>query len=231
VDQAKAIRELSSDVKRAHKWIHFRELADSWDLWHDLFHRRVPSGGTRAAVDRTDLETARRLIAGLSRSASFLDLGCGTGRLLRLVAPHCRLAHGADVSPKALHYAARECRGLANARFHRVTSWKLGLPVSSMDLVFSRQMFQYLDIESAVAYFKEVRRVLTPQGRFSFDLPNFHHESNLRRMLAPERTNWPGPHRLRPWTSEMARALLPRCGFRIEKLTSGPFLFVDASRK
>lgn len=224
-------RSLGSRVQAASRRRYFRELAGSWDLWHGLYHRRAPAGATRAALDRADAAEARRLLSRLPARGDFLDLGCGTGRLLKLVAPHCRLAHGADVSPRALALAARACRGLDGVRLHRVADWTLDLPGASVDLVYSRQMFQYLDAESVVAYLKEVRRVLRPGGRFSFDLANLLHEDNLGRLLFPERSNWPSPHRIRPWTAETARAVLPRCGFRVEKLTAGPFLAVDAARK
>ena len=214
---------LSAERKR-----YFRALADSWDRWYETVYRNDPPGMTAAEYQASTEKEAARLIALLTPSARFLDLGCGDGTVLGHVAPHCAQADGADVSPKALALAKAKCRGKDNVALYPVEDLRLGFADASYDLVFCHLMLSEMDIEPALAYMREAARVLKPGGRFVFDLPDLAHAANLERVLAWESTNWPSTNRPRFWTAEAIEAVLPRLGFRIERMARGRWFDVQA---
>lgn len=96
-----------------------------------------------------------------------LDVGCGTGNLLRTIGeqhPRAELA-GLDPDPKALARAGRKLRraGL-DVRLDRGFAQELPYADNSFDRVFSSLMLHHLDSTSKDALIAEVRRVLRPDG-------------------------------------------------------------------
>lgn len=65
------------------------------------------------------------------------DLGCGSGRWARLVAPRVGRLHLIDASSDALDVARRNLAGMANARFHHASVDSIPLPDGSMDFGYS----------------------------------------------------------------------------------------------
>ena len=106
-------------------------------------------------------------LAGLSAGDRVLDVGCGTGNLLRSTGKRHRDVElsGVDPDPKALARAARKARRARVAvRFDRGFAQELPYPDGSFDRVFSSLMLHHLDTASKDALFAEVRRVLRPDG-------------------------------------------------------------------
>jgi ubiquinone/menaquinone biosynthesis C-methylase UbiE len=106
-------------------------------------------------------------LAGLRDGYRVLDVGCGSGNLLRSTGkryPRVELA-GLDPDPKALARAGRKARraGLT-VRLDRGFAQELPCPDSSFDRVFSSLMLHHLDSESKDMLLTEVRRVLRPDG-------------------------------------------------------------------
>jgi ubiquinone/menaquinone biosynthesis C-methylase UbiE len=106
-------------------------------------------------------------LAGLQDGHRVLDVGCGTGNLLRTTGkqhPGTELV-GLDPDPKALARARRKTRraGL-NVRLDHGFAQDLPYPDSSVDRVFSSLMLHHLDTPSKDALLAEVRRVLRPDG-------------------------------------------------------------------
>lgn len=106
-------------------------------------------------------------LAGLRDGHRVLDVGCGTGNLLRSIGkryPTVDLV-GLDPDPKALARAGRKVRraGLT-VRLDRGFAQELPYPDSSFDRVFSSLMLHHLDSTSKDALLAEVRRVLRPDG-------------------------------------------------------------------
>jgi len=65
------------------------------------------------------------------------DLGCGSGRWARLVAPKVGLLHCIDASEPALSVAKRSLASQTNCAFHHATVDEIPLPDSSMDFGYS----------------------------------------------------------------------------------------------
>lgn len=129
-------------------------LTPLYDLAHHVF-------GLRPV--HQEMITLARLEAG----QQVLDVGCGTGNLLRAIGrrhPDVRLA-GLDPDLTALAIAERKIRraGLG-ARLDRGFAQDLPCPDGSLDRVFSSLMLHHLDSTSKDALLAEVRRVLRPDG-------------------------------------------------------------------
>jgi SAM-dependent methyltransferase len=106
-------------------------------------------------------------LAGLRDGHRVLDVGCGTGNLLRSAGkryPTVDLV-GLDPDPKALARAGRKLRrARLTVQLDRGFAQELPYPDGSFDRVFSSLMLHHLDSESKDALLAEVRRVLRPDG-------------------------------------------------------------------
>jgi ubiquinone/menaquinone biosynthesis C-methylase UbiE len=106
-------------------------------------------------------------LAGLRDGHRVLDVGCGTGNLLRSTGkqhPKAELS-GLDPDPKALVRARRKARRAGvTVRLDRGFAQELPYPDGSFDRVFSSLMLHHLDSASKDELLAEVRRVLRPDG-------------------------------------------------------------------
>ena len=146
----------------------------------DLF--QLDRAGVRAAFDRASAtyeaaavlqsRVAEELLGRLEpfdfRPQVILDLGAGTGRAAAELKRRYRrsLVIALDLAPGMLQQAARH-QSLFR-RFERVCADAARLPLesASVDIVFSNLMLQWCDPLDEV--FAEIRRVLKPQGFFTF---------------------------------------------------------------
>jgi SAM-dependent methyltransferase len=65
------------------------------------------------------------------------DIGCGSGRWSRFVAPRCAHLHLVDASPRALEVARVNLRAWNNLSFHVASIDRLPFPDNSLDFAFS----------------------------------------------------------------------------------------------
>ena len=146
----------------------------------DLF--QLDKAGVRAAFDRASAtyeatavlqsRVADELVSRLEpfdfRPQVILDLGAGTGRAAAELKRRYRrsLVIALDLAPGMLQQAVRH-QSLFR-RFGRVCADAARLPLesASVDIVFSNLMLQWCDPLDEV--FAEIRRVLKPQGFFTF---------------------------------------------------------------
>ena len=97
---------------------------------------------------------------------SILDVGCGTGANLKMLAAYGQ-AEGVDISPQAVEFC-RE-RGLDSVRLGAIEH--LPYESNSFDLVTALDVVEHLDDD--VAGLREMRRVLRPDGRLLVFVPAF----------------------------------------------------------
>jgi len=113
-----------------------------------------------------------------------LDVGCGTGTLLALVAAQwqpVRLA-GIDPDPAALARAARRVSGASvTVEIDRGDADALPYADAGFDHVFSSFMLHHLEGGQTLGMLREVRRVLAPAG--SLHLVDFHGDEHGRGGL------------------------------------------------
>jgi len=105
------------------------------------------------------------LLPFLSRNDIVLEVGCGIGRLLKWVAPHCSQAIGVDVSGGLLRIARRHLAQLPNVRFARLPR-SLSFPIGTgtVDFAYYYHVSMHVDREDNLRILREVRRCLRPRG-------------------------------------------------------------------
>jgi SAM-dependent methyltransferase len=186
--------------------------------WHYRAFRRF---------ERTREEAAAVLLPG---GRALLDVGCGDGSLVRLVAPRYGAVTATDVSPAALEQAraAVPPAGVNVAFVELDANQRLPYSDGAFDSVVSLSTIQYLfDPE---AFLREVHRVLAPGGTFVVEVPNMAYFPQRLRLLAgqPIRTSfWTrgiDGGNLHYFTGDLLASLVRAAGFSVEKLTgSGVF--------
>lgn len=172
-------------------------------------------GGTRArlVVD----------VAAVSESDRAVDIGCGPGNAARVAAHRGARVTGVDPAPVMLGLARLLTRDRAGITWAQGSAEDLPLPDGSATVVWSAATVHHW--EDVTAGLAEVRRVLSPGGRF----------------LAIERRVRPGATGLAShgWTDQQAVTFAEHCrsaGFddvHIEKPTRGRHVFqvVKASQR
>jgi SAM-dependent methyltransferase len=189
--------------------------------WHYRLLRRF---------ERTREEAAAALLPG---GRALLDVGCGDGALVRLVANRYSAITATDVSPAALTQARAAIDGrAANVVFAELDANRpLPYADGAFDSVISLSTLQYLfDPE---VFLREVRRVLVPGGTFVVEVPNMAYFPQRLRLLAgqPIRTSfWVAGidgGNLHYFTGDVLVSLLRAAGLSVDKLT-GSGIFAKA---
>ncbi len=128
-------------------------------------------------------------------STKALDIGCGTGRIIKHLSSRGLLAEniiGIDVSLELLKCAKK---GLLGASFVNNSSEELPLISDNFDLVTSNMTMHYLDNQALERTLNAVHRVLKTGGTFFFVesdpdyIPERRNPENLNRWLEL-RTSW-----------------------------------------
>ncbi len=142
-----------------------RSYYDDFAGWYE----RERHHGYHAMLDKLQVGVARPLSLG----KDVLEIGCGTGMILKEIAPFARKAVGLDISPGML--AQAHARGLSV-----VVGSATDLPFSdeSFDTIYSFKVLSHVeDIRKAMG---EVARVLRPGGRAALEFYNKH---SLRYLI------------------------------------------------
>jgi ArsR family transcriptional regulator len=131
----------------------FAKLAPQWDRLRSL---HAPEHTVEAAI--VDAVSAKPF-------RSVLDLGTGTGQILKLLAPLAQRAVGVDASHAMLSVARAnmQAASLANVDLRQGDVYALGLPRGSFDLVVVHQVLHYLDDPQRAV--TEAARMVAPGGR------------------------------------------------------------------
>jgi ubiquinone/menaquinone biosynthesis C-methylase UbiE len=114
-------------------------------------------------VQRTVLELAQETVANPS---AILDVGCGTGRLLRIAAsrfPRANLV-GIDAAAEMVKQAQASIPDASKIRFQQAVAENLPFQDHQFDLVFSTLTFHHW--RDQAKGISEVGRVLAPGGRW-----------------------------------------------------------------
>jgi SAM-dependent methyltransferase len=166
-------------------------------------------GGVASLEDRAQMRSYQAMFRALidviapQPGEAILEIGCGAGSLVRLLARRLDGANpitAADVNPFLLHEAAQlaETEGLAAAiRFTEANAEALPFDDNSYDCVYSVTVFEECDADLAIA---EAMRVVRPRGRVglavrALDMPQWWNltlpEAILRKAEMP-------PHSVAP---------------------------------
>ncbi len=154
---------------------YFAAHAADWDKLRAL---HVPV----AKVDRAILKA----IGGM-KPGRLVDLGSGTGTMLRLFAGRAEHMIGIDRSPEMLRYARSMLaeEGITNAELRQGDINGLDLPAGSANIVILHQVLHYA--QHPAAFIAEAARLLAPGGRLLVvDLAR-HEREDLRKHHAHAR--------------------------------------------
>lgn len=154
---------------------------------------------------------------GLRPNHRLLDVGCGTGRLARMIVPYLDAGHyvGIDISLEALCYAMFLSRtegwGSKNPRFSVRTSHLYG----PFDFAWAFSVFIHLPSDIVSSMMSDVAQCLAPGGKFFFSyvptdladntrtgLKQFKHPLSFYEGVARDlgyslsEVEWPGRQRI-----------------------------------
>ncbi|AMD55633.1 hypothetical protein ATO49_22480 [Mycolicibacterium fortuitum subsp. fortuitum DSM 46621 = ATCC 6841 = JCM 6387] len=136
----------------------------SYDPVAELYDRAYADIRVRGTEWRWVSERAANARAELGRRLRVLEIGCGTGALLRALDDEGVLEFGigVDISSGMLNQARKRGRHRSRLRFTAVDGPQLDLPDDHVDAVICFLSFRYLDWDPMMA---EIRRVLAPGGQ------------------------------------------------------------------
>ena len=140
---------------------------------------------------------------GPDSTLSILDVGCGTGANLEMLAEFGE-AEGVDVSAEALSFCRQ--RGLTNVKQGAAES--LPYPNDSFDLVTGLDVVEHLDDD--LAGLKEMRRVLRRDGRALLFVPAFMFLWGVQDDISNHR---------RRYTLKELKRVVSEAGLELERAT------------
>jgi 2-polyprenyl-3-methyl-5-hydroxy-6-metoxy-1,4-benzoquinol methylase len=131
----------------------------------------------------------------LSPEMKLLDVACGAGAGMPILATAVREVHGADLDPEAIAKAQATLPD-GNFHFHTEDVTRMSFPADSFDAITSFETLEHVDSQT---YLLEIKRVLKPGGIFILSTPQnsigriptdpYHlHEyslSELKALVAP----------------------------------------------
>jgi trans-aconitate 2-methyltransferase len=149
---------------------------------------------------------------------SVVDLGCGTGKLTRVLHERLRALETIGIDRSASMLAStREAPALAGLRFERGTIEDFTRQERSPDLIFSNAAFHWVEDHEALVGALCAR--LRPGGQLAFQVPAQHDDPShvMAQELAgeePYRTALAGWRKPQPvLTAEAYARLFYKCGF------------------
>lgn len=159
----------------------------------NYFHKR----------DHLDLHIAEsvKILAIDNSLNTILDVGCGTGRLVKFLNKHGFHSYGIDP------YAPLP----KNKYFSRAQATKIPFRKASFDLVTSVSVIEHLTKKESKRFIKEVYRVLKPKGYVFLITPNF--DSPLRFALGKKWFGYSDPTHINFFTPQSLEKLLKKYGF------------------
>ena len=110
----------------------------------------------------------------IASGESVVDVGCGVGRLTRVIARRARQVYAVDVSAEMLTLARVHNGELDNVRWiHGDGATLRPIPDAAADAVVSHVVFQHIpDPQVTYGYVAEMGRVLRPGGWAAFQVSN-----------------------------------------------------------
>jgi len=121
------------------------------------------------------LETTQYLLGDIWEAVEHgkvLEIGCGTGRILKFLSYLFDEAHGVDVSEEMIRKGREEMRGLDNVKLHVIDGQTFaGLDDECFDVILEFAVFQHIPKKKYVkSLLREAYRVLKPSGLMKFQV-------------------------------------------------------------
>jgi SAM-dependent methyltransferase len=137
---------------------------------HAYLHVSGHTDENKLHDDAEDTLDILRETVGVRPNDVCLEIGCGVGRVGRVLSPFVKEWMGCDVSQNMLRLAGRRLLGLENTRLQEVSGYDLHpIADASVDMVYTTVVFMHLEEWDRYSYVLEAFRVLKPGGRFYCD--------------------------------------------------------------
>jgi SAM-dependent methyltransferase len=196
----------------------YKKVWSALSTTHDQAKLHVIGVTDEDALRATGEETLRFLqeSVGIRKDDLVLEIGCGIGRVGKVVAPLCRKWVGCDVASNMLSLAAERLGDLANVELKEISGYDLkGVADASADVVYCTVVFMHLESWDRYNYVLEAFRVLRPNGRIYIDNINLCTDRGwevfeTHRAMSP--ANRP-PHMTQNSTPQEIETYLKRAGF------------------
>lgn len=142
---------------------HSRGDVDRFNRWSGNYERHYLQRLVFEPVQEAVLDLAA---AEVPKPGAILDVGCGTGRLLRAAEQRFPTAalEGVDAALGMIKHAQAVLPARSRIRFRQATAEKLPFAAGQFDLVFSTMTFHHWDDQRGAMV--EIGRVLKPGGRW-----------------------------------------------------------------
>jgi SAM-dependent methyltransferase len=201
--------------------------------WNDRARKSFMqyTSGTQTENENDYMESARRDAGTIlkylgdtdTKSWRALDLGCGPGRIIQVLAPRFAEVHGVDVSDEMLRLGRERMKEHPNVTLHRVEGTSLRMfPDRHFQLMWSYSVLYHMPRAVYYAYLKELSRVMAPGGLLVYQLAQLY---SIRRWLnAIFRSEYPDgdTNKRRFYTPGHLRSLAAENGFEVLAIEPGP---------
>jgi ubiquinone/menaquinone biosynthesis C-methylase UbiE len=196
----------------------YKKVWSALSTTHDQAKLHVIGVTDEDALRATGEQTLKFLqeSVGIRKDDVVLEIGCGIGRVGRLVAPLCRKWIGCDVTSNMLSLTAERLRDLPGVELKEISGYDLsGVADASVDVVYCTVVFMHLEPWDRYNYVLEAFRVLRPRGRIYVDNINLCSDGGWkvfethRAMLPATRP----PHMTQNSTPQEIETYLKRAGF------------------
>ncbi|MEL6924178.1 MAG: class I SAM-dependent methyltransferase [Bacteroidota bacterium] len=154
-----------------------------------------------------------------------LDLGCGTGRLLKFA------THGLDLSPEMITMASEK----HPEKILRVGSaFETGFEEAQFDSIYCFHVLMHLDESQSRSLFAEAKRIIKRGGQLVIDFPSL----KRRQLLGYQNRGWHGANAFsldsfrqllgNDWTLQSYTGLMALPVHRLPKILRAPMRPIDS---
>tara|TARA_B110000858_G_C17796365_1_gene472625 strand:- start:931 stop:1659 length:729 start_codon:yes stop_codon:yes gene_type:complete len=134
-----------------------------YGFYDEIFHKNK---GVRSAWHFTKFSYIKKKI---KKKNIHLDIGCGSGTFISLL--DNKMSYGIDISSKQIKYATKKY-GKKNKKFYSFTK-KIPFKKSFFDSISLIELIEHLSNKEIYFLFKEILRVLKPNGVIHITTPNY----------------------------------------------------------
>lgn len=147
-----------------------------------------------------------------------LEIGCGGGRMTRLLASEAAHVTAMDVSRFILDEARQQTADSANINFGVVDGFGDNLPTAAFDVVASHDVFVHFEFDGVMQYAMNIHRALMDGGAAVISVYTFDSALEQSRHCDILRTKGSySSFRARRMPIETYRAIFRAAGFSIEQ--------------
>ena len=112
---------------------------------------RIAEAGYRSTYDASELFHDEMIAALPAHMERALDLGCGTGEIVRRLAGRADHVLGLDLSPRMIEIARERTTSMPHVEYRVADLMSVDLPSDSFDAVISVSTFHHVPLEPALA--------------------------------------------------------------------------------